>query len=126
MQTGYYAKLKEYRMTGAWPIAISRSVPEWYKGLSLQALSPEWKAVSAFKDTGDKKAFNRHLKKMLKDFNADDILRALGDNWDAAIFLCYEKPGEVGHRRLIAEWPEQKCRNVMVPDFGDNHGKEPR
>ncbi|MFA4916252.1 MAG: DUF488 family protein [Syntrophales bacterium] len=33
-----------------------------------------------------------------------------------AIILCYEKPGEKCHRRLVAEWFEQ-CLGIKVPEL---------
>lgn len=45
-----------------------------------------------------------------------DPTKVLADLGDEAILLCWEKPGEDCHRRLVAEWLG-KHLNIKVPEF---------
>jgi hypothetical protein len=43
-----------------------------------------------------------------------ELYEALGEE---AVLLCWEKPGEGCHRRLVAEWFEASL-GVVVPEWG--------
>ena len=45
-----------------------------------------------------------------------DPAKVLSDLGDEAILLCWEKPDEDCHRRLVAEWLE-KHLDIKVPEF---------
>lgn len=59
--------------------------------------------------------------KYVKEYQRDvlgklDPAKVLADLGDDAILLCWEKPGEDCHRRLVAEWLG-KHLNIKVPEF---------
>jgi uncharacterized protein (DUF488 family) len=45
-----------------------------------------------------------------------DPAKVLDDLGGGAILMCWEKPGEDCHRRLVAEWLE-KHLSIKVPEF---------
>ncbi|MDV6237616.1 DUF488 family protein [Leptospira ellisii] len=60
------------------------------------------------------KRFNEKLFK-LDAVEVLEQLKELSQGKDLAL-LCYEKPGDFCHRRLVAEWLERKT-GIEVPEF---------
>jgi uncharacterized protein YeaO (DUF488 family) len=84
-------------------VAISGAVPKDYKGKRYKKLAPSWNLVNEYK-TGiinEKQYKDRYYKEVLSKLNARDVYNEIGED---AILLCYEKPGEFCHRRIVAEW----------------------
>jgi uncharacterized protein (DUF488 family) len=47
----------------------------------------------------------------------EDFLKMLENNGKKnLVLLCYEKPGEICHRRFIAEWLENGA-SISVPEY---------
>jgi hypothetical protein len=57
--------------------------------------------------------FNEHLSQFDPREMYDAIVEEYGDD---VTLLCYEKPGDFCHRRLVAEWFE-KHLDVKVPEW---------
>ena len=90
--------------------AISAIIPDWYTGKSLPFLAPKIDMVGRIKKNVNNYAqrkYEREYLDLLKSRNVDphkliDMLP------DGAILLCYEKPGDFCHRRILAKWIEIK------------------
>lgn len=79
-------------------VAISRSVPGWYRGRRYLPLAPCWPLVRC-KD----QARFEHLyeEKVLSKLDPHQVAASVGAR---AILLCYEAPGQFCHRQLVARW----------------------
>lgn len=91
-------------------VAISRGVPRWYKGRRYIALAPPRRLLNA----KDPELFDREYRKQLEALDAKQVAEELGPN---AILLCWESFNVRCHRRLVAEWLEEKL-GIAVPEFG--------
>jgi hypothetical protein len=92
-------------------VAISQGVPQWYKGRVYKALAPSWELVK-IKDVAE--YTRRYKKEVLSKLDPKQVYKHLGED---AILLCWEKPGEFCHRRLVAEWLEEAL-GIKVPELG--------
>ncbi len=105
----YYSN--RIRKPGLRLIGISNAIPQ---GLSLNvrlypALRPGWKLVHELKSgyiTEDKYT-EMYYYLILNRLNPTWAYEELGEN---AVLLCFEKPGEFCHRRIIAEWFNEHLR----------------
>lgn len=102
IHTSYYARSGEHPNA----IGISASVPKGFTGPHMTVLAPSWDLLERYKKG-----------EMTKMQYADEYITLLESRnltpqiiYDsiphAAILLCYEKPGEFCHRRVLAEWLE--------------------
>ena len=91
-------------------VAISRGVPRFYKGRRYNALAPpDW--LLKAKDPG---LFDQEYRKQLAALDARQVAEELGPN---TILLCWESFNVRCHRRLVAEWLEEKL-GIVVPELG--------
>jgi hypothetical protein len=91
-------------------VAISRRVPRFYKGRRYLALAPRGWLLKA----KDPELFDREYRKLLDSLDAKQVAEDLGPN---AILLCWESFNVRCHRRLVAEWLEEKL-GIVVPELG--------
>jgi len=100
-------------------VAISARVPKEYNGRSCKKLAPPYWMVKKSKSGEMTDAeFGRQFKEcVLEKLDAREIVEDIGAD---AILLCWEKPGEFCHRRLIAEWLEQEL-GIEVKERGSQH-----
>ena len=90
-------------------VAISQGVPGWYKGRRYMPLAPpRW-----LLKTKDPELFDREYRKQLDSLDAKQVAEELGPN---AILLCWESFNVRCHRRLVAEWLEEKL-GIVVPEL---------
>jgi len=108
VKTSYFSS-KLWRGKNA--VAISQGMPKWYKGREYKALAPSWELVM-IKDTEE--YTRRYRNEVLNRLDPKKVYKDLGDD---AILLCWEKPGEFCHRRLVAEWLEETL-GIEVPELG--------
>ena len=94
-------------------VAISRGVPRFYKGRRCLALAPPTWLLKA----KDPALFDREYRKQLDALDAKQVAEDLGPN---AILLCWESFNVRCHRRLVAEWLEEKL-GIVVPEL--DHGR---
>ena len=118
IQTSYFAKAG--RDDGAVSIAIG--TPRWFGSLPRYlALAPTREMLAWVKEDplggGDRYdvAFNRMLA-ALDPAKVSEQLHELTAPHDP-IILCWEKPPSRCHRRLVAEWLEDKL-GIEVPELG--------
>lgn len=91
-------------------VAISRGVPKWFKGVVYRPLAPSWELV---KISDSVKYTNEYHRQVLARLNPRKVVADL----EGAIMLCYEKPGDFCHRRLVADWIEKET-GLVVPELG--------
>jgi len=92
-------------------VAISQGVPKWYKGKVYKKLAPSWALV---KVEDEKEYVRRYKYEVLDRLDPAQVLKELGED---AVLLCWEKPGEFCHRRIVAEWLEGEL-GIEVPELG--------
>jgi len=80
-------------------VAISQGVPRFYKGRRHMTLAPPPWLLKA----KDPELFDREYRKLLDSLDAKQVAEDLGPN--AIIVRC--------HRRLVAEWLEEKLGIVV-------------
>lgn len=79
-------------------VAISLGVPKWFKGRVYKALAPTGDMIHL---TDEAKYTRLYYERVLNRLDAKKVAADLGPD---AILLCWEKPGDFCHRRLVAEW----------------------
>jgi len=89
-------------------VAISRGVPQFYKGRRYVALAPPRWLLKA----KDPELFDGEYRKQLAALDARQVAEELGPN---SILLCWESFNVRCHRRLVAEWLEEKL-GIVVPE----------
>ena len=89
-------------------VSISTGNPEWFQGRRYPALAPRWNMLKM-----DEATYREEYRKILDKLDPQKVFDDLGED---AILLCWEKPGAFCHRRLVAEWLEEKL-GVKVPEF---------
>lgn len=105
MKTSYFANLKNVLV----PLSISGRAPDWYKGPQFKVLAPKYEFFRAYKageidEAGYTSEFNRLV---LAPLDPKEIYRKLrADHGKNVTLLCYEKPGDFCHRRIVADWFE--------------------
>ena len=110
IQTSYYGN-KDLRggIRGFRLVGISQGVPKWFDGEVFKPLAPTW-AMVRMKDMEE---YTRLYKsRILAPLDPVKLAAEL----DNSILLCWEKPGEFCHRRLVAEWLEA-ATGEPVPEF---------
>ena|ERR1035437_4507972 len=90
-------------------VAISQGVPRFYQGKRCLPLAPpRW-----LLKTKDPELFVLEYRKQLDSLIAKQVAEDLGPN---AIILCWESFNVRCHRRLVAEWLEEKL-GIAVPEL---------
>lgn len=102
-----------FRVSGKDPkaVAISQGIPKWYRGKRMIELAPSWELVKA--KIPETEYTRRYYLENLCKLHAKLIVEDLEDG---AILLCWEKPGDFCHRRIVAEWIEEKT-GIRVPEI---------
>ena len=103
MKTSYFGNLRNIAV----PLSISQYPPKWYDGPQLKMLAPPRGLLLASKaGLGHDEyttIFNRHLEQ----FDAREVHDAIVEEYGPDVtLLCFEKPGDFCHRRLVAAWFE--------------------
>lgn len=111
MQTSYFAK------SGNNPraVAISNGTKGFDRIRKCEALIPPWWLVDQLKrKETTAEEFTRIYRAQLDKLNPRLIAAQLGDE---AILLCWEKPGDFCHRRIVADWLKETM-DMNVPEIG--------
>jgi len=103
-----------FKLSGTDPnaVAISRGVPKGFKGRRYMPLAP---ATWALVREPDEAVFREKFMRQLERLDARATVEALGED---AILLCWEKPGEFCHRRVVAEWLERELGTSVTEQEG--------
>lgn len=109
MKTGYFYHLKEYESAGYVPVSIARYSPPFYHGLEYKKLAPSYDCLNDYK-YGEHKGnadvyIGRYMSELAK-LDAKEVVKELeeltGVKEDKIILLCFEKPSDFCHRKLVA------------------------
>jgi hypothetical protein len=100
-----------FAISGSHPdaVAISQGVPRFCKGRRYMPLAPPRWLLKA----KDSELFDREYRKQLDALDAKQVAGDLGPD---AILLCWESFNVRCHRRLVAEWQEEKL-GIVVPEL---------
>lgn len=123
--TTYFANLKKIP-EDVIPISISLKPPKGYKGLAYSKLFPTEEIIRIHKKDGDDARYIReYTNQVLNKLNPYDVLRDLNDMAIEATgdktgglkiaLVCYEKPEDFCHRKLVARW--FKAINIPVKEL---------
>lgn len=108
--TSYFSNMREINKQGIVPINIALWPPRFFTGKSIRYVAP---TRSILKDTkSDEEYIRRYKAEILAALDIKKLLldiEEISGGKDVAL-LCYEKPGELCHRHLLAEYMnEQGC-----------------
>jgi len=110
--TSYWSNLRNIP-AGLVPVGISRYAPRWLRSadrprsdLRLAPAAATLKAPPA--------EYIAAFDAQLRQLDPREVFDSLGPS---AVLLCYERPGEFCHRRLVAEWFEFHL-GVAIPELG--------
>ena len=113
MKTSYFGNLRNVSN----PLSISGKAPSWYNG--PQILAPKY---GFFKDRKDGKIDDigyteQFCDLVLKPLDVIQTYHHLIETYGEDVtLLCYEKPGQFCHRRIVASWFELSLQ-VQVPEL---------
>ena len=106
MKTSYYFSSR-IREPGLNLVAVSNSYPRhlpWLKDARpYPKLCPGWTLVKQYKrkEVSWQNYVEIYREDILDKLDPEEVYHDLGED---AVILCWEKPGKLCHRRLIAEW----------------------
>ena len=112
MFTSYYARDANHPNAyciSAWP-------PKWADGIAcLQWLAPSHKLITQIlrDEVTIEQYESLYLEEMQQKGSAEYIYSLIPDG---AILLCYERPGESCHRRVLADWLTEEL-GVDIPEL---------
>lgn len=111
MYTSYFGLMNRHPELASKVVAISRGVGKWYEGRRYLDLAPSWGLVNL----RDHEVYEREYRRQVLDrLDPAKVIQDLGED---AILLCWEKPGEFCHRRIVAAWLEENL-GIEVPEWG--------
>jgi hypothetical protein len=94
-------------------VSIARFTPRWWgPGRRYIVLAPSPDLLHRSRMGLPIEAYNREFNAYLCSLEPQRIWQDLQDK----ILICYERPGEHCHRRLVAAWLE-KVLNVTIPEL---------
>ena len=108
MFTSYFANVKKLPPDLV-PVSIARGSPRWFTGKKELRLAPTWAMLKM-----QKPEYDAGFAEILAKLDPAEIYQTLGEN---AVLLCWEKPGDACHRRLVAEWLEAAL-GIEIPEYG--------
>ena len=85
-------------------VAITVSVPKFYKGKGYPDLAPTWELVEQYKSGKiNEEEYAKLYYSLLKERQLTPA-KIAEELPDGAILLCYEVSGKFCHRHLVADW----------------------
>ena len=118
MFTSYFGNLKNVRN----PLSISGKAPAFYtqRGLpEYKILAPKYSFFKAYKDglIGEEGYTEEYCRLVLDPLDPRAVYEHLtGTYGDDVTLLCYEKPGDFCHRRIVAVWLELAL-GIEIPEL---------
>lgn len=114
MKTSYFGNLKNIEV----PLSISLYPPKWYTGPQLKMLAPTPEMLKAIHDGGTEYEYMmQYYRRVLDHLDAQELYDAIvGEYGNDVTLLCFEKPGDFCHRRLVAKWFEDNLK-IEVPEW---------
>ncbi len=108
MFTSYFANVKKLPADLV-PVSIARGSPRGFTGKKELRLAPSWAMLKMTKPD-----YDALFADILAKLDPAELYAPLGEN---AVLLCWEKPGDACHRRLVAEWLEAAL-GIEIPEYG--------
>jgi hypothetical protein len=108
MFTSYFANAKKLPPDLV-PVSIARGSPRWFTGTKELRMAPSRAMLKM-----QKPEYDAGFAEILAKLDPEEIYQTLGEN---AVLLCWEKPGDACHRRLVAEWLEAAL-GIVIPEYG--------
>jgi len=98
MNTSYFAKSASHPNA----ISIARRNPLYYTGLTYCKLAPPEHLFRKYMLDEDDHFFQfNYIAEVLENLDPIEVIQDIGKE---AILLCWEKPGQFCHRRLVSQW----------------------
>ncbi len=116
MQTSNFASVKKIIAAGLEPVGIAVGPPRWYTGKNYKDLAPTYRMLKL-----PREEYDRQFAAILARLDPRKVCEDLGEG---AVLLCWEKPGQACHRRIVAEWIETAL-GLVVPEFGFERHQTP-
>ncbi len=92
-------------------VSISRGKPGWFDGRSFDFLAPSWEWIKNYqRGVWDWNQYADVYNGLLAELDAANVVAALGEN---AVMLCFCKPDELCHRRLVSRWIELETALIV-------------
>lgn len=113
--TSYFGNLKNISN----PIAIVAKTPKFYNNKQYKELAPNYNIVMDYKNGKISKSdyttlyYEQILSKFAPLILVQNLLNLFGNN---ITLLCYEKPGEFCHRRIVAQYI-QHGTGLIIPEL---------
>ena len=103
--TSYFAKLKSLP-SDIIPVSIAAKTPDWYNGLIYKALAPSYDILMKYKKDNDELSYTHEYAKQLYALNPARVVAELAKMTSGKdiCLLCYEKPSNFCHRKIVATW----------------------
>ena len=114
--TSYFGNLKKLGADKIMPIGVALYTPKWYSGPEMKVLAPRGYMLA--KSISEQQYTEMYTSQVLAGLNPRHIyttIEQMSGGRDCAL-LCYEKPGDFCHRRLIADWL-QKSLGITVDEY---------
>jgi hypothetical protein len=115
MFTSYFAIVKKLPLDLV-PVSIARGSPRWFTGKKELRLAPTWAMLKM-----QKLEYDAAFAELLAKLDPAEMYQVLGEN---VVLLCWEKPGDTCHRRLVAEWLEAAL-GIEILEYGFDRGACP-
>ena len=113
MKTSYFGNKAVVDNSNA--VSIARWPPRWWGSRRRYIiLAPPIDLLNRYKAGLTWPEYVREYKRDV--LSKLDPVKVLTDLGDESILLCWEKPSEYCHRRLVAEWLANHL-NIKVPEF---------
>lgn len=111
--TGNFANVKKYKEAGLMCISIAR-FNKYFRGSVLVDLAPPPAMIHLPEETYTPK-FKREVIGKLDPKAIWNKIHSVSYGQDV-ILLCYEKAGDFCHRRLVADWLEERL-GIKVEEY---------
>lgn len=88
------------------PISIAAEAPDRYYGASYKPLAPGYDLLMQYRMDGDEKRYAKEYYHQIRFLNATRVvydLARIAKGKDICL-VCYEKPSNFCHRRIVSEW----------------------
>jgi uncharacterized protein (DUF488 family) len=105
---------KRLEKEGVTPVCIAIGTPKWFSGLNYKAVSPHGFMLSLSEEK-----YREEYRKILRGLSAEKVvsdIKTITGNAKKVALLCYEKPGEFCHRRMLAYWFEKEL-GIEVKEY---------
>ncbi len=114
MKTSYFAG---YR--GDKGVCIALQAPKGFNGSYYEQLYPKWWFLKRYKKDHNQDTYiDAYYNEVLSKLDPQEVYNDLKDK----VLLCWEKPGDFCHRRVVASWIELALPGIKVQELGQSVG----